>query len=408
MRIAFPLPILVAGIFGLGAIASPQAAPPPAPAPAATLGTPSVHSPSDAKQPTEANGALDDPFPPVPSVTLEFKPQEKAIPGAYGSMAFVSPILCSPAGIPLVAFIEPSDFGPQTVYSLDPKGGHAFSVKSIPGLYDINSIHAYFASDSVVVFLVNGTKDDKTAPNTISMGPGLPQKHVYTGERHDYLVEFDNGGNYKEALELSDKYKFRKLAMLPDDTFVALAYDRASAVPRLFRLDSGGQITGSLQIPAAMQASPELVAGQSGDVRQQVNAESSLSWWIFAPTRHRVLLYQAHTNSPVLELGAGGAVREVPLQTPKGYALDGVVSANDRWIMRFRKTSLSDSGTIDANPETKNYLLYEVDSADGTLRREIDVKGGVFYSIACEQDGVFTAFSVDGEKVNLETADLPH
>ena len=408
MRIAFALPFLAAGILGLGAFASPQTAPDPTPALATTSATPSAPSLGHAKQPSETANVSKDSSPQVPSVTIEFKPQQTAIPGAHGSAAFVSPILCSPAGIPLVPFIEPSDFGPQTVYSLDPKGGHAFSVKSIPGLYDINSIHGYFASDSLVSILVNGTKDDKTAPNTISMGPGLPPRHIYIGEHHDYLVEFDSGGNYKEALELSDKYKFRRVAMLPDDTFVALAYDQASAVPRLFRLDSGGQITGSIQIPGAMQASPELVAGQSGDVSQQVNAESSLSWWLFVPTRHRVLLYQAHTNSPVLELGAGGAVREVPLQSPKGYALDEVVSANDRWIMRFRKTSLSDSGAIDANPETKNFLLYEVDSADGTLRREIDVKGGVFYSIACEQDGVFTAFSVDGEKVNLETADLPH
>jgi hypothetical protein len=75
--------------------------------------------------------------------------------------------------------------------------------------------------------------------------------------------------------------------------------------------------------------------------------------------------------------------------------------------MRFRKESLSDAGAIDARPEANNYVLYEVDSSDGSLRRRIEVEGGLLSSLACEQDGVFTAFSVDGEKVTLATADLP-
>jgi hypothetical protein len=322
-------------------------------------------------------------------------------------MAFASPIICSPTGIPFVTFIEPSDFGPQTIVSLDPKGGHAFSVKTVPGLYDTNSIHGYFVSDSVIGILVRATKDDKVAPNTISIGPKFPPRHIYTAEHHDYLVEFDNSGNYKTTLELPEQYQFRRLAALQDDTLLALAFDPANRVPMLFLLDSGGQMIRTLQIPAEMATSPEIVAGQSGDIGKQISAAGSLSWWIFAPTRNRVLLYQAHTKSPVLEVGAGGAVREVPLHFPKGYVLDSVLSANDRWIMRFRKESLTDSGAIDGRPEANNYALYEVDSSDGSLRRRIELDGGLFYSIACEQDGVFTAFSVDGEKVTLATADLP-
>jgi hypothetical protein len=262
-------------------------------------------------------------------------------------------------------------------------------------------------SDSMVGLLVNATKDDTKASNTISMGPGMPPKYVYTGEHHDYLVEFDSSGNYKATSELPKAYSFRRLAALPDDSLLGLAYDRATSAPRLLRLDSGGQVIGSLQIPNKMMNSPELAAGQSGDSLNQIDAEGSLSWWIFVPARHTVLLYQAHTKSPVLEVGAGGSVREVPIQSPKGYVLDSVIPANDRWVMRFRRENLTDSAEIDPRPETKNYLLYEVDSGDGSLRRRIDLATGPFYSIACEQDGVFTAFSLDGEKVNLQTAELP-
>jgi hypothetical protein len=406
MRVLLLLMLSVIGIAGHPADAFAQEAPVPVPAPVPATAAHVAHQQA-VESATAAVDQLDDSALQIPVAKLDFKPQQAAIPGANGSMAFSSPIVCSPSGIPFVTFIEPSDFGPQTIYSLDPKGGHAFSVKEVPGLYDTNFIHGYFVSDSVVGILVNGTKDSKVAPNTVSIGPKLPPRHIYTGEHHDYLVEFDISGNYKTTLELPERYQFRRLAALQDDTLLALAYDPANLVPMLFLLDSGGNIIRTLQIPAEMVTSPEIVTGQSGDIGKQIRAAGSLSWWIFAPTRNRVLLYQAHSKSPVLEVGAGGAVREVPLHSPKGYVLESVLSANDRWIMRFRKESLSDAGAIDARPEANNYVLYEVDSSDGSLRRRIEVEGGLLSSLACEQDGVFTAFSVDGEKVTLATADLP-
>jgi len=398
MRSLAPLAILLVGISGIGEGAAAQGAP--------TRAISQKEAQPGKGAASEPVKDSDEPAAQLPVAKLEFKPQQNAIPGAQGSGAFASPVICSPSGVPFVTFIEPSDFGPQTIYSLDPAGGHAFSVKTIPGLYDANFIHGYFVSDSVVGILVRATKDDKVAPNAISMGPGLPARHVYTGEHHDYLVEFDFSGNYKTAIEIPEPYQFRRLAALQDDTLLAVAYDPANLVPKLFLLDSGGKIIRTLQIPAEMEQSPELVAGQSGDIAKQVSA-ASLSWWIFAPTRNRVLLYQAHTRSPVLEVGPGGSVREVPLHFPNGYVLDSVISANDRWIIRFRRESLSDSGAINTRPEANNYVLYEVDPSDGSLRRKIEADGGFLYSLACEQDGVFTAFSVDGEKVTIQTADLP-
>jgi hypothetical protein len=186
----------VIGIAGHPADAFAQEAPVPVPAPVPATAAHVAHQQA-VESATAAVDQLDDSALQIPVAKLDFKPQQAAIPGANGSMAFSSPIVCSPSGIPFVTFIEPSDFGPQTIYSLDPKGGHAFSVKEVPGLYDTNFIHGYFVSDSVVGILVNGTKDSKVAPNTVSIGPKLPPKHIYTGEHHDYLVEFDISGNYK-------------------------------------------------------------------------------------------------------------------------------------------------------------------------------------------------------------------
>jgi hypothetical protein len=122
--------------------------------------------------------------------------------------------------------------------------------------------------------------------------------------------------------------------------------------------------------------------------------------------RGKILLYQAHTKLPILEVGAGGVVREVPLEIPKDFVIDTIIPSEDRWIIRVRRENLSDKTEIDARPEAKNYVLYEVDPSDGHLRRELSVSSGPLFSIACEQGGTFTAFGIDGDKVNLFTADL--
>lgn len=401
MRIANSFPVAFLGLAALGAFAFAQSG--PATAPASTA--PANARSKEGKPTAESTAQLAGQPAQLPVINLEFKPHDP-IPGAHGSSAFVSPIVCSPDGVPFVSFIDTKSFGPQAIDSLDPKGGHEFSLKAIPGLYDVNSIHGYFVTDSGVGVLVRGTKDDKKAPDPVPMGSGMPPRAVYTGERHDYLVEFDSSGNYQKAIELPGAYQFRRLAALADDSLLALAFDRANSIPRLLLMDSGGQIIRNLQIPAKMQESPEFASAQAGGIIEQVQAESSLSWWIFALARKKILLYQAHSNSPVLEVGAGGVVREVPVQFPKGYTLDGIISANDRWIMRFRKNSLSGSGEIDTRPEANNYVLYEVEPSDGSLKRRIVAETGPIYSIACEQDGVLTAFSFDGEKIRLQTADI--
>ena len=100
-------------------------------------------------------------------------------------------------------------------------------------------------------------------------------------------------------------------------------------------------------------------------------------------------------------------MREVPLEAPRGYTLANVISASDRWIMRYRRDGLSEIGQVDTRPESKNFVLYEVNPSDGTLKSRIDLEGTRHFDIACEQDGALIGFSMEGEKVLRLTADLP-
>jgi hypothetical protein len=393
MRAALALALLAAGLTGMdcgyaqtGAAASFPAAAQPAAAAA-----------------TEQEDSLSR----APVIKLDFKTQP-AIRGVNASPVFVNPVLCASDGIPFVDFPQLPDFMEHTIYALDPKGARAFSLDSVSGLYDAR-YQSFLVADSWVGILVNATKDDKHSVESYYALPGISTKKTprYTGEHHEYLVEFGRDGNLKSVLDLPVAYHFHRVAALSNGELLALAYDRTNAVARLLLLDSNGQVVRALVVPSEMQDSPGLVQGQSGPAINRARAETSLSWWLMAPVRQSLLLYQAHSASPVLEVGVGGATREVPLEAPKGYVLDGVVPANDRWIMRYRRQGLSDSGQIDARPEAGNYVLYEVNPSDGSLKTELDTGTGPLFNIACEQDGVITAFSMNGDKIARMTADIP-
>jgi hypothetical protein len=343
--------------------------------------------------------------PQIPVLKLDFKTQPP-VPGAPALPVIVSPILCSPDGVPFLDAPQPPDFMDHAVYSLDPHGATAFSPKSISGLYDVR-FRGYFASDSTVGLLVTATQDDKKATGTYTLLPGTPPRSIYTGEHHEYLALFDRGGSYKEKLDLPAAYNFLRLAPLSDGKLVALATDRINSVPHLLLLEADGQVARQIEPPAAMLASPDLQSGESSFDRDRARTLTSLSWWRFVSARQRVLLYQAHSRSPVLEVGSGGAVREVTISAPTDYLLDSVISSNDRWIIRYKKED--DMGASGAGPTSQAlpYTVYDVDANDGSLRSRLDVGSGQLFGIACEQDGVFTAFTLGGEKTIRQTADIP-
>ena len=357
----------------------------------------------------------------IPAVTLEFK-KDTAIPGVPPATSYEMPIPCTDAGIPVVAFPKPYDpahYDPMdaamfmpSIYALDPKGAHSFSFASLPNLDDIH-YSGYLATGSIVGVRVNATPDSTRGTRTIHMPRGATRTipNAYTGERHDYLAEFDLDGTYKKTLQFPDTYRFIRVAALPDGKFVAAAYDQVNRVPRLVVLDSDLQIVAPLQVPEQMAEDPAVLQGETGGVMEASKAQLRVSWWQFGTARDRVLLYSARSGSPVLEVGAGGSVREVPVQTPPGHQIERIIPANDRWLFVFRKDGLPDHAPVDARPQSHNFVMYELDPNDGSLRRRIDLPPlddqHPVANIACVQDGTAISVLSDGKQMIRFTADMP-
>jgi hypothetical protein len=340
----------------------------------------------------------------IPVVKLEFRPAG-VVPGVSGTEAFDTTIVCSADGVPYVTFTDAKIFGDHSVTSLDPKGGHVFSTQQVQGLYGIQTITWVMVNNSVVGLLVNATKDPSN-PRNINIGKHFPPLAIYPGKHQDFLAEFDLSGNFTKIVELPADLHIWRVAALPDDSLLALGYDRVNARPHLMLLDSGGERKRDIQIPAMMDGNPAFAEGTSPDINKKMNAEDIMNSWQFAWARQKILLFQLHSSAPILEVGAGGAVREVTIEQPKGYEIDGMLPSNDRWLIRFRKDRLSDTETIDSDPKTRNYVIYEIDSADGSLKRRIEIADEMLYSSSCEKDGTITAFTVEQGKVNLFSADL--
>jgi len=337
-------------------------------------------------------------------LTLDFS-DPKPIPGAPSANGWMTPILCTSDGTMVVSIPNLTDWRMPSFYALDTKGSHVLSPSSAGGIYDMQYRGSYFASGSMYGIEVTGTRDDKQEMRTFR--PDKPAQKFYTGKHHEYVIEFERDGSYEKTVELPEQYTFWRIAPLPDDEFVALAYDRANNVPRLLLLDSGGDVVRPIEIPQSMQDDSVLEQGQSSDPMKRAKAEMSLSWWLFGQARGKILFYKARAHASVLEIGSGGAAREVPVQAPDGYELSSVVPASDRWMMQFRRSGLSDHRAVDARPESGNFVYYEVDPNDGSLKRRIQVPSGPLRQIACESDGVVRAFTIsDGKWLEL-TADLP-
>jgi hypothetical protein len=300
-------------------------------------------------------------------------------------------------------------YSEQTIHALDARDPHTYTYKNVQGLYDLKFLN-FFPTDEAVYVFVSATKDSKQYDYTIHSSDGqvLRRGAGYSGERHSFILKFDILGTLKSTMQLPDNLSFHRIAPLPDGTFVAIAYDSLNAAARLLLLADDGTILRYLSLPSELEQTPELQHGAIGNESDRAHAQTSLSQWLFAPVRGRILLFAAHSNAPIVEIGAAGVTREVSISAPKDYSLSTVIASNDKWLFRYARKALPKVGETENRPESRNYLLYEIDPNDGHIKSEIDPGAGPSFGIACEHDGVLTGFSLGSDsKYLLYTADTP-
>ena len=331
--------------------------------------------------------------------------QGKPVSGVGGSFTVMLPVQCTADGRILAQIPEPPEFRTFRVVSLSPSGGREFNFKTIPDLYDLQ-LFSIYASDSDVILLFYAAEDSKISDYTMTTDTGK----VITGkgnqtEHHTYAVRFGPDGKYKSTTKMPDGQIAHKVASLGSDQLLVLSYDQANRVPVLRVLDSGGRPVSLVQLPAGLTDYAEVKQGETGDSMSAGKAETSVAGWQFIPARGRVLLYRPHSTSPVLEIGAGGYRREVPIAAPPGYEIDDFIPSTKQWYVRFRRSGAGDSG----GPVSRNdFQLAELNPGDGSIARLFKIDPDSLFDVACEADGEFVSYTLDKDHFMLSSTDVPH
>jgi hypothetical protein len=236
-----------------------------------------------------------------------------------------------------------------------------------------------------------------TDTGKVVTGKGNPAEH------HFYLVRFGLDGQYKSKTKLPDGGTYLKVAPLAGDQFLALSYDRVNRTPVLRVLNSDGTQLAPIPIPNGLAKYPEVAQGESGDSMSAGKAETSVSSWQLIPARGEVLLYRPDAIAPILEIGPGGAMREVGVAAPPGYELDGFIPSTKQWYARFRRSAVGDSSGV----SRKDYLLAQLNPNDGSVVRIFQTAPEEIFDIACEAEGEFVSYFFDKDKFLLGSTDVP-
>lgn len=330
-----------------------------------------------------------------PVYSLVFKPGS-LITRIAAAGYFSPPILCAD-GAAYFGVPEAPTFQEQTIYSLNSSVQRVFSYHELPGLYDAH-FRSFFPDESGAFLLVNAGQDSETQRDTTmsrQVQAISPHSHV-AGERHDFLLKFDVAGHFERSIQLPDELRFYRFGELEDGSFVATAVDRATGAVKLPLLTPDGKIVRDL-LPPGFATSSDLRKGEAGAgaALAFARAQSKLAGWFFAPVRHKILLYATNADVPVLEIGPDGATREVPITLLEGFSLDGFISSDDMWLVRYARKMVAEPGKpVVRRSAAGDYLLYEVDFNDGSLRRQLSFASVPDFGIACERGGVLTGYSV--------------
>jgi len=323
----------------------------------------------------------------IPKLDLQFKAGDP-IPGITASPLIASPIQCSGDGAALLHMLIPPDVRESSAYLVHPTKATEIQLKSIPGLSKIQLINL-FASHSLVGALINAWKVTGETPKDKDYGY--------------FIATFDPNGQFLSTIEIPVSYQVIQFAILASGDFVIFGYDPTGSAPRLWLLDSSGEIKRPIQlsdeVQDAIKTEPKdkKLDGLSATIVDSIRGSQAFGMARFTSYGEKVIFWDPRKKS-VLEIGNGGSVREVQIESPKGYEFDGFIPSNDRWIVQFKRSGLPQTGEIDIRPETQNIIYYEVTASDGTLRRKLSLGSGQNGWTACEHDGVLLGFKTDDKQ----------
>jgi len=245
----------------------------------------------------------------------------------------------------------------------------------IADLHDI-TVFGIFPTDHALGVLVRASKK--------SPGPHLPggsAAGIPWSDYHNFIALFDRSGQYKEAVQLPVDYMLNHFAILSSGEYLISGYDKLNSTPRLLFLDRSGNILRSLEIPSARNFAEKNAHSEPFDSEKA--AGQLLGSILFTRYKDDILVWRMNSDDPILDVGPGGAVREVAITPPAMSVFVDMVPANDRWVAHFRSATEQENSAYNQTA----YSYYEVNPQNGSLSSKLIQEGDIPSSLSCESDG---------------------
>ncbi len=324
--------------------------------------------------------------------------RQKAVSGIGDTFALQLPFECTSDGTIFVSFVgtTPADAGiqpplvpPLQLVSISPAAhGQVFRLDQVPELYISREIDHY-ASDSEVIFLVEASRENKPAKQTVPMKDGSHREFTdNAGEKQLYILTFSRDGEYRRTTEVEETFRIQHLGIFPSGTFLAFGFEEKDDSPKLAMLKDDGTLLKFLQISKGDV--PESMVSGADAPHPHTIAPTQL-----VPEGRSILVVQNDTTFPLLEVGEGGALRAIHPKLPKGDQIDAVIPSDRNLyiIARPGNAKRADAGVV-----------YELSPDDGAPLRRFELSDGrrAAYEVACIHDGKFLSIDYgDGSVIPL-------
>ena len=317
-----------------------------------------------------------------PVHTLDFKTVD-APPGLTVSSVMTFPTECTSDGSLFFDMLDSKNLKMHTLVSVHGKDSKTYQVSAISDLNDV-SIISIFPSDDTVGVLVRASKEKPGQPL-----PGRSPAGIAWRDYHNFIAEFDRDGQYKEAIQLPMEYSLSHFAILPPGEFLVTGYDKLNSTVRLLVLKQSGEVLRSLDLPSAREFAAANASADSADSDKA--ARQLLGSILFTPYKNDILVWRMNSGDSILDVGAGGYVREVSLRPPQGEVFVDLVAASDRWLAHFRIESTRENAAYSQSA----YSYYELNPQDGSIVSKLVQTGEAPTAISCESGGRYIAFRRD-------------
>jgi hypothetical protein len=295
------------------------------------------------------------------------------------SPALILPMQCTGDGALFFDMLQPPSFMQQAVYSVTLKSSQSFSVSAIADLHDVHQIN-FFPTKDHVFLLVHATKEASPAA-----GDTVVRQSSYAY----FVAVFNRQGNYEHSIKLTMHDVLPShIAVLTSGEYLVTGYDRANDMPRLYLVDSDGQLIRPLVLPEIL--GKYIASDDSTSAKAAMNQSKVLGSILMTAHGDEVLLWRRGARGPILGIGAKGSTREIPLDVPKGLTLGDVLPSDKSWIAQFQAENQSD---------THQWSYYQFDPSDGTENAKSLIGGDspehIPAIIACEENGTFLSYQTD-------------